>query len=264
MGQVENLILQKGRRGMDLLSKYLPDDYCQTTADAICAWERGTVLLTTGFFVKGHAETDGPPGTLLLIRALQKMGFHPVVVTDEVCRGFFEHSGIETVYLPYYADDVTCTGILERFAPVGLIAIERCGKNINGFYKNARGHDLEDCTAPVDRLFELTDVPTVGIGDGGNEIGMGKLADVIAEHLPLIPCRVAADHLIAAAVSNWGAIALAGCLGYLPTEEQFRQAYQQSYDFGFVDGFSGGNVLTEDGFPLEVGLQLLRDLADCF
>lgn len=264
MGQVEKLILQKGWRGMELLSKYLPGDCCQVTADAIRGWTRGTVLLTTGFYVDGHAETDGPPGTLLLIHALQKLGFRPVVVTDEICRGFFEHSGIETVYLPYHADDAACVGILERFAPVGLIAIERCGKNTNGFYENAGGDAMEDLTAPVDRLFELTDVPTVGIGDGGNEIGMGKLAAVIAEQLPLIPCRVTADHLIVATVSNWGAIALAGCLGYLPTEEQFLLAYRQALDFGYVDGFTGENVLTEDKFPLEVGLQLLRELKDYF
>lgn len=263
MGQIENLILQKGQRGMDLLSKYLPDHYCQAAAAAISAWERGTVLLTTGFYVKGHPETDGPPGTLLLIWALQKLGFRPVVITDAFCCRFFEQSGIETVCFPCDADDAECERILARFAPVGLISIERCGKNLDGAYANARGIDLKDFTAPVDRLFELATVPTVGIGDGGNEIGMGKVADVIKQQLSRAPCRIATEHLIIATVSNWGAIALAGCLGYLPTEEQFRQAYQQSCDFGFVDGFSGENVLTEDGFPLEVGLQLLKNLAEC-
>lgn len=260
MGKVEDLILQKGWRGMDVLSRYLQQDYCQDAAEEIMSWERGTVLLTTGFYVKGHAETDGPPGMLILIYALQKLGFRPVVVTDEICRGFFECSGIETVYLPYYADDETCNAVLDQYAPVGMIAIERCGKNIHGVYENAGGDSLEDCTAPVDRLFELTAVPTVGIGDGGNEIGMGKLAEVIQEKLSLVPCRVAADHLIVATVSNWGAIALAGCLGFLPSEDAFLQAYNRAKAFGYVDGFSGENVLTEDKFPLEVGLQLLKDL----
>ena len=89
---------------------------------------------------------------------------------------------------------------------------------------------------------------------------MGKLADVIKAHLPLIPCRVATDHLIVATVSNWGAIALAGLLGKLPTDEEFMHAYQLAYEFGYVDGFSGENVLLEDQFPLDVGLQLLKDL----
>ena len=260
MGKVEKLILQHGWRGMDLLRCYLPEDYCRKAAEEVLSWERGTVLLTTGFYVNGHAETDGPPGTLLLMFALQKLGFKPVMVTDEICRGFFECSGFETVYLPCRASDEACSAILDQYAPVGLIAIERCGKNIKGLYENAAGEVFEDCTAPVDRLFELTSAPTIGIGDGGNEVGMGKLADVIAEKLPLIPCRVSADHLVVATVSNWGAIALAGCLGELPTEEAFLQAYHQALEFGYVDGFTRENVLTEDKFSLEVGLQLLRDL----
>lgn len=260
MGRVEQLILQKGWRGMDLLCKHLPEHYCSEAAEAILSWERGTVLLTTGFYVEGHAETDGPPGTLLLIGALKKLGFHPVVVTDEICRGYFEREHIETVYLPVSADDLLCSRILGQYCPVGLIAIERCGKNIHGVYENAKGGVFEDNTAPTDRLFELTGAPTIGIGDGGNEVGMGKLADVIEARLPLTPCRVPADHLIVATVSNWGAIGLAACLGYMPSEEEFLHAYCLALEFGYVDGFTGKNVLTEDQFPLEVGLQLLRDL----
>lgn len=260
MAKTETLILQKGWRGMDLLSKHLPENYCTLAAEAVKNWPRGTILLTTGFYVNGHAETDGPPGTLLLCYALRELGFTPVIVTDEICRGFFECEHFEVCYLPVSADDDVCRQVLNHYAPVGMIAIERCGKNILNRYENAAGGVFEDNTAPTDRLFELADVPTIGIGDGGNEVGMGKLADVIKENLPLVPCRVAADHLIVATVSNWGAIALAGLLGKLPTEEEFLHAYHLAYEFGYVDGFTGENVLTEDKFPLEVGLQLLKDL----
>lgn len=260
MGRVEKLILQRGWRGMDILAQHLPENYCELAANEILGWERGTILLTTGFYVAGHAETDGPPGTLLLIRALEKLGFHPVMITDEICRGYFEHESIETVYLPVSADDDMCRALLERYDPVGLIAVERCGKNIRGVYENVRGDVFEENTAPTDRLFELTTAPTIGIGDGGNEVGMGKLADVISEQLPLTPCRVACDHLIAATVSNWGALGLAVCLGYAPSDEEFLYAYELSKDFGYVDGFTGENVLTEDNFTLDIGLQLLRDL----
>lgn len=260
MGKVETLILQKGWRGMDLLSQHLPENYCTVAAEAVKSWPRGTVLVTTGFYVAGHAETDGPPGTLLLCYALRELGFTPVIVTDEICTGYFEREQFEVYYLPVDADDAACRQVLEHYAPVGMIAIERCGKNIRGRYENAAGGVFKDNTAPTDRLFELTDVPTIGIGDGVNEVGMGKLADVIEQHLPLVPCRVATDYLIVATVSNWGAIALAGLLGKLPTEEEFLHAYQLAYEFGYVDGFTGENVLMEDKFPLDVGLQLLKDL----
>ena len=54
---------------------------------------------------------------------------------------------------------------------------------------------------------------TIGIGDGGNEIGMGKLpAGLIAQHVPngaQIACVTSCDHLVVAGVSNWGAYGLA-------------------------------------------------------
>ena len=260
MGRVEELILQRNWRGMDILRRYLPEDFCSEAAEAILSWERGTVILTTGFYVAGHAETDGPPGTLFLAKALEKLGFCPLVITDEICRGYFERTGIPVEYLPVTADDSDCQAVLARHQSVGLIAVERCGKNICGIYENAKGGVFEDHTAPTDRLFELTDRPTIGIGDGGNEVGMGKLADVIAERLPLTPCRVSADYLIVATVSNWGAVALAACVGGAPTEQEYLDAYELAYEMGFVDGFTEENVRTEDRFPLEVGLQLLRDL----
>jgi hypothetical protein len=53
---------------------------------------------------------------------------------------------------------------------------------------------------------------TIGIGDGGNEIGMGKLPwETIRRNVPqggLVACRVPTDYLIVCGVSNWGAYAL--------------------------------------------------------
>ena len=259
MGQIEDLILQKNWRSMDRLRALLPDNFCQETADAILAWPRGTVLLTTGFYVEGHAETDGPPGTLLLCRALKQSGFHPIVVTDAICHGYFEHWDIQTHYMPLNADDSYCQNLLAQHRPVGLIAIERCGRNIRGVYDD-EDMDFERHTAPIDRLFELTDAPTIGIGDGGNEIGMGLLAGQFPPDFPLTPCRVAADHLLIATVSNWGALALAMCLGYFPSQEAFWEVYRVAQSFGYVDGFTAENTLTEDRFPLQVGLTLLEQL----
>src|SRR5258707_3766177 len=60
--------------------------------------------------------------------------------------------------------------------------------------------------------------PTTGIGDGGNEIGMGKIPwDVIRRNIPnggLVACRVPTDHLIVCGVSNWGAYGLAAGVAF--------------------------------------------------
>ena len=49
---------------------------------------------------------------------------------------------------------------------------------------------------------------TIGIGDGGNEVGMGKIYDrVTSSAIPNakeIACVVPSDHIIVASVSNWG------------------------------------------------------------
>ena len=55
----------------------------------------------------------------------------------------------------------------------------------------------------------------MGIGDGGNEVGMGKVRQQVMQHIPngeKIASSVCTDQLIAAGVSNWGAYALAAAL----------------------------------------------------
>lgn len=86
---IEDIILRHSQRGMQVLRKFMPQDYCRTAAEKLLKLPRGKVLLTTGFYVAGYAETDGPAGTFVLARALQKLGFEPVIVTDKFCRDFF-------------------------------------------------------------------------------------------------------------------------------------------------------------------------------
>jgi hypothetical protein len=57
-----------------------------------------------------------------------------------------------------------------------------------------------------------TNITSIGIGDGGNEVGMGKiLALVESSQIPnaaQIACVIPTDHLHVASVSNWGGYAL--------------------------------------------------------
>ena len=85
---------------------------------------------------------------------------------------------------------------------------------------NMRGEVIDPWTAPTHRLFEWIasrrlPVATIGIGDGGNEIGMGRLAwETIVEAVDSdvagkIACRVATDFTLVGGVSDWAAYALA-------------------------------------------------------
>ena len=55
------------------------------------------------------------------------------------------------------------------------------------------------------------------IGDGGNEVGMGKVySKIIDSDIPNakdIACIIPSDYLIVCSVSNWGGYALAAAIG---------------------------------------------------
>ncbi len=265
---IEDIVLRHSRRGMPALRDCLPEHWCRTAAEEILGWARGTVLLTTGFYVAGFAETDGPLGTTVLARALKDLGFRPVIVTDRYCEGYFEPEGFETVYLDLDADDVEAASLLEQYHPVGLISVERCGRDKNGIYANMRGVDIGRGTAPCDALFPAArgKIPTIGVGDGGNEIGMGNVARAVEERLSLTPSEIGADLLVIATVSNWGAYGITADLSEL-TGQDLLMSFDEAENFlrrtvalGSVDGISHEHKLWVDGFGPETEQEIFDAL----
>ena len=159
----------------------------------------------------------------------------------------------EVVVYPGGADGAR--RLLESEKPTHLVAIERPGRNRAGDYLNMRGHSVAAWNPPIDELFvcsgdreagldrgwpergatrlrtraqptrrtatRLRGVGrpvTVGIGDGGNEIGMGAVRAKIAR-LDALRARIATvvrvDHLVVAGVSNWGGYGVVAALGRL-------------------------------------------------
>src|SRR6185437_11743178 len=170
-------------------------------------------------------------------RALTPLGVTIALVTDSFCRQALE-VGLKTCGLrdrvlvltlppahawPDYLA-LEWQSFRQRAALTHLVALERVGPGQDGRSRNMRGLDITDNTTPAYFLFTEAARPsprlvTVGIGDGGNEIGMGKIAaDVIRRNIPnggQIACGVPVDHLIVAGVSNWGAYALAAGVAIL-------------------------------------------------
>jgi hypothetical protein len=134
-----------------------------------------------------------------------------------------------------------------------------------------RGRDVTPVTRPAHLLFEkmpwamVGGRTTIGIGDGGNEIGMGKLPwSTIRKNVPqggLVACRVPTDYLIVAGVSNWGAYALATGVrllrgaaadGDLYDVGRARELLRLMVNAGpLVDGVTGERTLTVDGLTFE-------------
>ncbi len=140
---------------------------------------------------------------------------------------------------------------------------------------NMRGVAIDQWTAALHRLFEPPCVPeavrTVGIGDGGNEIGMGKLRwDVVAERLggdrfARVPCRVATDWTVLAGTSNWGAYALAAAVLWLRGRPEVLRPWTSAWhrrlieaevaDGPAVDGVTRQREATVDGLPFTTYIQ---------
>jgi hypothetical protein len=263
----------------------------------------GVVVILSGFpcCVKESppTETDGPPGTFAIARALAALGHKAVVVTDSCNEAVFA-AALQNLALPPDCGSVslevypsTFTEDDEkRFCQLAdscklLIACERAGPGKDGNCYTMREIDMNEkgLIAPLHRLVKESNSPFLAIGDGGNELGMGKVIDNIINNPKIsngekIGCVVAADHLIAASVSNWGGYALAAAVALahlqkinnakedaatwiercVPSEQEEIALLDRCVAAGCRDGVSGKMEATVDGMPLETSLQCLRDI----
>lgn len=211
--------------GQDMLSACAGDfaSACQRLA----ALKPGSrVGIFTGFYLPAlaAAENDGPMGAVQLAHVLVRLGHRPVLFSDAhtipALTLAVSHFGASVLVCDLANCQPWAPG-LDDFSL--LIAIERPGPAADGRVKTMRGDDATAQHAPAHLWFERCPVPTIGIGDGGNEIGMGKLPlETIAANIPLgseIACRTATTDLLVVGVSNWGGYALAA--GLLALDQRF-------------------------------------------
>ena len=270
---IENIVLSRDHRGVSALRPYLAPDFCERAASLVLE-HPGTALIVTGFFIPGAGatETDGPPGAVAVGTALEGLGYRVVYLSDgftvPVLRELAPASKvIEFPMAGHQESRELATGVLREVAPAIAIAVERCGLTEDRVYRNMRGADVSAYHAKVDYLFG-DHVTSVGIGDGGNEIGMGNLSPVI----PLVmsmdgpPCVTRTTRLIISSVSNWGAWGMVAALSrltrqnLLPTVEQARDTLARLVALGAVDGVSGRCGASVDGFPSEENDRVLAEM----
>lgn len=199
-----------------------------------------SVLLTTGFPTHFNheppEETDGPPGAIALAAFLQALGKGVSMVVDHRAWSLFEklveeavEQGVLKTPLPILTYQGGSAGAAQAFLcderdPKSprfdhLVAIERAGRAADGNYYNARKMNIKHLVDPIDDLFlvaqKIPGIASTGVGDGGNELGMGKVKEAVKSHIrngDVIACDVEADFAVIAGVSNWGGYALACAL----------------------------------------------------
>jgi hypothetical protein len=222
------------------------------------------VQIYTGFYIPSATppayETDGPLGASFLRQSLGCMGIHVRV------RG--EHP-IEDL-----ADFPEPIG-----KPTHLIAVERPGPTDDGTFRTMRGRDITEWHRKIHAEYventRRRGIVSIGIGDGGNEIGMGNInRSVIDSNIidgAKVHCQVRTNYLIVAGVSNWGAYALAAGVALLRNEvaEVVDNFAGDSGPAGLpwreleiltwmvntgplVDGVTGRQEATVDGLPWDV------------
>ncbi|HEY83326.1 MAG TPA: DUF4392 domain-containing protein [Dehalococcoidia bacterium] len=277
---IEDIILSHDQRGISALRPFLAPSYCTEAARFILNKRSGsgkTALITTGFFILSTQapETDGPPGAIALANALEQLGFEVIYVTDRYAAPLLTLDGwhrgrerlIEFPIAGHEQSQHFAHNLLAEIKPALIIAIERCGFTAERRYLNMKGKDISAFTAKVDYLF-LGQENTLGIGDGGNEIGMGKLAPQIkaTPGLPDDPALTPTNHLVISSVSNWGAYGLVAALSQLcqrdllPSVEWEQELLRELVARGAVDGFTGENKCAVDAFDAEENAWALGQL----
>jgi hypothetical protein len=272
--------------------------------------EGDLVYILTGFVLlpSKKAEMDGIVGAMLLARALVKaFGAKPVVIVPEdnliAVQNMSYTMGLHLYYtieelkqypvsmavITFTKDkskaDAQAEEIMAQGMPSAVISTEAPGANALGEYHNATGLNLTEIEAKTDVLFQkLKDkgVLNIAIGDLGNEIGMGTIAEHLYKYIPYAAkgaCRCeckggiaaasAADHIITATTSDWGAYGLIAALAFLKEDldimisgELERHAIRTASRSGMIDMY-GWLIPAIDGFDEELNINIVELMRQC-
>lgn len=246
------------------------------TQKIVTASEKGeTAFIITGFPVLPNkvCETDGPLGAAVLAETLRKLNLKPIFITDEICADVVKAISQASPVIEFPKNDnsarVKAEQLLSKYNPSLLISIERPGWNNRRVYHNMAGLNISDFVGKTDYLFESgrqRGVATVSIGDGGNELGLGRISQAIEKHVPYgsrcqcgcgggIAAATKADSLVVARISNWGGYGIAACLSqikrlnYVHEGEAELKLLEQINDAGGIDS------VTKKAEPYVDGLQ---------
>jgi D-glutamate cyclase-like protein len=252
-------------------------------------------------------ETDGVVAAALIARAVD-LGFKakPVIFCEEECveiaQACCRAAGLRVltdfkksllmphtvVVLPFTKDATQAREearrILESLAPKAAISIERPGRNEKGAYHMANGRAITDFVAKLDEVFEGVKQRgglTIGIGDLGNELGMGALKDATRNLIFYgTQCRCGcgggignvsvADATIFGAVSENASYAFLACLAHLLSSPELLQSpemetrvLEAACSRGAIDGPSGVSVPSIDYLDVKNHvhqIELMRDI----
>lgn len=271
-----------------------------------------TGLLVRSAFTADIAESDGPIGIAVLAHTMQEaLGITPILIADDTMQKPLEQvmraggfsrvppekaaaacapskrptRAFAIVTMPSVKEEAEreAVRLLTEYQPSAVISCERGGPNEFGVTHNSQGKDISFGHCRSDLLFkagyEMEGGPvTIGIGDGGNEVGMGNIRESLLQWLPhgdkcecgcgggIIP-ETKCDVLIASTVSNWGASALASAIVLMSRKEKavsdtgyHKKIIEATAAAGFIDSPTGEAVPRIDGMDMALHLAVAEEL----
>ena len=237
-----------------------------------------SIAILTGFNIPPQ-ETDGPSGAIALARALSFLGKRVIFVVDDFCHSILA-AGIKASDGSYLSSasfpievfpkesnsieeaQMKSMVICEKYNLECIISIEHVGpSHLDGRLYRMNGCDTTDNQGHSYIFFESLDkLKRIAIGDGGNELGCGKILASFLDksicnipHIEKIACRSTCDEFILSGVSNWGGYALAlllACTKDILSVEGERNILRAIVDAGAIDPHKG-QVMFVDRLPFD-------------
>jgi hypothetical protein len=197
-----------------------------------------SVVIMTGFVIPAvdQPENDGPVGAVSIAAALASLGKHVSILSSALNEPVVTACVSFAAELYPAAQGINICSADSEIAPLQwleshgsqlfphtiniadsvLLTIELPGPGASGICHNMRGVPIPEHRAFLHGYFSAMtqkwpQLQTIGIGDGGNEVGMGKVRPLVEEHVAegsTIACHLTTDYLIVSGVSNWAGYAL--------------------------------------------------------
>ena len=262
---IEDILVARNPRGMKTIQATMQPGYCLRAAQILHGC-RGNIFIGTGFPVVKTFETDGPVGAIALYEAMDKLGATPTIVCGKpLSKALSARYRVHEISVGEHdQSEHEAEDALAKYSPEAVISIERPGQAADGGYYNMRGESISDFTACFDNFMNLSNCPTIGIGDGGNEIGMGNVTDAL-QGLNIVPAVTQCDELIVSDVSNWGAYGILAFLSVWHSRDLLAEVSPMDIlmyisELGSVDGVTRENRLTEDSLDPSEGESVILQL----
>ena len=248
------------------------------------------IALVTGTYNPKYfpgGETDGPIGAVVFSRVLNQLGYKTTFCVERqiipAVQGLAKAAGAVGDYEPLeFYHPTGHEHLADKFD--GAIFIEKIGVNAKGVPHTSSGMNSDTDDAPVyglaARMLEQGKF-TIGLGDGGNEVGFGNIYDYVRKIVSYgAKCRCPCGDGIAtvvktsvgfpSAISNWAGYSIIAAmalilndLSLLHTPEKETELLELAPSLGCYEGTIAEPVPSLDSVPVEGSAAMVQLLKSC-